>query len=688
MKNIIIYVTTLTVIIFNNDIFAQAIWNQTEGPCGGNIILIATDYKGNLYAITEDYVLFKSTNNGDFWQKKKDSVTTIAFDSSHNIYLSIYGQEMVDGWRIEIYDDELKYKDILVEDKYATWRYLEQIVLTNKDYILINNPWSDLIMSSDNGNSWNSIYEEPYNTVAVDSNENIVLTYMSGTVGQSSDYGKSWNYIHLDSNQFHSGIFNVVYNKKFNRFITSGIDSIIYYSTDGGINWMHSSQIMPLNYIRGMAVNSEGDTFIGGDSLFFYSSDGGDSWNVMGGFSGFNMSSIVCKGDSIFTGNYYNGIICSGDMGKTVTIKNKGLKKAHITDLKMAKNGYLFATSESGIFRSTNEGMDWEQVKIAKSYTNTIYAILCLENNVIYAGAEDGLYKSTNDGSTWQKLNFPGSCSAIVQSESGTIYAGHGYVYNSNDGGLSWQIVSSEMLGWIKSIAAFGDNYVLVGTHSSGIYFTEDNCKTWRRLPVYGIEDYGSIVKFDNSGNLYINISYWCVGGGTWRSLDTGKTFEKLTTPFDALDFMELDNEGNLFAGYWHDVYYSKDKGSTWNLINKGLEDVSVSSFFPIGDNNKGFLGTFHDGVFKCDELMDIAEQQVGNNGDYKIFPNPANDYFIIKGNVNKIQITLYDIIGNEILNQEYAGSKVDISNLQKGVFYLVIRYKSSNIQVLQLIKY
>jgi photosystem II stability/assembly factor-like uncharacterized protein len=133
------------------------------------------------------------------------------------------------------------------------------------------------------------------------------------------------------------------------------------------------------------------------------------------------------------------------------------------------------ASSQRGIFRSTDGGKNWgrvlyvnddtggSSVKIDPADSNTLYASLWnvragpWEDNNIYNGTAGGLYKSSDGGEHWRKLTrgLPENLSqievAVAPSKPGRLYAtvattsegdygsaaGLG-IYRSEDGGESW----------------------------------------------------------------------------------------------------------------------------------------------------------------------------------------------------------------------------------------------------------
>ncbi len=71
---------------------------------------------------------------------------------------------------------------------------------------------------------------------------------------------------------------------------------------------------------------------------------------------------------------------------------------------------------------------------------------------------------------------------------------------------------------------------------------------------------------------------------------------------------------------------------------------------------------------------------------DISVYPNPASEY--LKINVDNIQsYIIFDATGREVLNKDYNGQMVDISNLQKGFYNIVLIDYNANLQSKKFIK-
>ncbi|WP_040757132.1 T9SS type A sorting domain-containing protein [Winogradskyella psychrotolerans] len=59
---------------------------------------------------------------------------------------------------------------------------------------------------------------------------------------------------------------------------------------------------------------------------------------------------------------------------------------------------------------------------------------------------------------------------------------------------------------------------------------------------------------------------------------------------------------------------------------------------------------------------------------ELNIYPNPVSDnLFISKPNSEVLDVVLYDIYGNSVLQQKTIGESVDVSILTEGIYFIEI---------------
>ena len=137
--------------------------------------------------------------------------------------------------------------------------------------------------------------------------------------------------------------------------------------------------------------------------------------------------------------------------------------------------------SDGGIFRSTNDGNEWEKLTNGLPYGANYLSIVFDSNNYIYTqGQYTGIFKSTDNGESWfEKTNFPITIiNQFFVNDSDFIYAGtlNGLFLSKNEA-ETWNNISGNLSNEnITSVAENSEGTVFVGT-SNGVFKT-DNIQT------------------------------------------------------------------------------------------------------------------------------------------------------------------------------------------------------------------
>jgi len=71
---------------------------------------------------------------------------------------------------------------------------------------------------------------------------------------------------------------------------------------------------------------------------------------------------------------------------------------------------------------------------------------------------------------------------------------------------------------------------------------------------------------------------------------------------------------------------------------------------------------------------------------EFKIYPNPANDFININSKLHINKVEIYSVLGRQILSTSLNLNRIDISNLNKGIYFIKV-YSSNNIGIKRVIK-
>ena len=103
-------------------------------------------------------------------------------------------------------------------------------------------------------------------------------------------------------------------------------------------------------------------------------------------------------------------------------------------------------------------------------------------------------------------------------------------------------------------------------------------------------------------------------------------------------------------------------------VLNTDYTFNMASIFFNFGSPGNNDIVYFFDNVsFSAPISLGLENQAIFN---YKIYPNPTSGLINIQGNTSELRITVFDILGKELINR-HVSDKLDIGSLEKGIYIM-----------------
>jgi len=211
---------------------------------------------------------------------------------------------------------------------------------------------------------------------------------------------------------------------------------------------------------------------------------------------------------------------------------------------------------------------------------------------VAYLGTADGvLYRSDDAGQAWS-LPSPGfplrgmSLDDLVVGPDGSLFVAYwevqgpgGGVARSTDGGRTFTLLPGLAGQGVRALAqAAGAPQVLVAGTLGGVFRSEDEGLTWRRISPPGHEEIRNVnsVVLDPRDARVIYAGTWHL---PWKTTDAGVTWRPVRTGMiDDSDVMTLNldhrNPDTVFATACSGIYRSADAGGRWSRI-RGIPSSS-----------------------------------------------------------------------------------------------------------------
>ncbi len=192
----------------------------------------------------------------------------------------------------------------------------------------------------------------------------------------------------------------------------------------------------------------------------------------------------------------------------------------------MAANstGWVFIGTNDGVYRSCENGLNLSKIGLE----NVILGMFIDVNNNIFAGSGP-IYFSLDNGEQWNEIITPSDVNEIYVNDDLIIYGNWGEINKSNDFGNNWgrtlyldvtQLITSIIKGNTEMLYA-GITAFLGG---GGIYRSIDNGDSWEQV---GLNNYYiSSLAVNSNGVLFAGSrgNYLTGGGGVFKSEDNGNT--------------------------------------------------------------------------------------------------------------------------------------------------------------------
>lgn len=337
----------------------------------------------------------------------------------------------------------------------------------------------------------------------------------------------------------------------------------------------------------------------------FRSEDGGRTWKrIIRGLADEQVSSLIANDVELYAGTSV-GVYRSTTQGEVWQPVSTGLTGGVVTAIKEIQGFLLAGTLGSGVFRSADNGFTWQLANnglTARSLFNFVSrsGVLFTTSFDDYepeSGITPGVYRSADNGLTWRQvladsLGFQPNNTlkrnlffGLLQT-SRALYAGsgNGHVWISQDG-FSWRLAAIQgVAAPVSAIAEGVGESIFAATRGNGVYRSDDNGLTWRKMPILTnstlAEDAYSMIVNASSGVVFVGTF-----DGLYRSRNNGSSWERLLN-FPAIsqkptsmqivgDILYVATDGN---GVWRTL----NNGDSWEEVNDGIagSEAQVYSIF------------------------------------------------------------------------------------------------------------
>jgi photosystem II stability/assembly factor-like uncharacterized protein len=509
-------------------------WQPLDGIRGSRIesLAISPVNSATLAAGTSKGV-FVSKDSGTTWTRvsraddaEMQDITALAFDPA-------------DANVLYAGTPHLPWKTM---DGGGTWHSISAGLIDDSDIFSIRvdpkNPrlvfasaCSGIYRSDSGGEAWIKIHGIPgthrRTHIIAEDPRNSDTIFAGTTLGlfKSPDGGKTWR--HLNAEQVNWMVFDPVDPQTL--YLATEFAGILK-STDSG------ETLRPMN--EGFAnhrlseITSDGkrlyaaSTYEGLYGGVFVSSDGGLQWSLRANeeaLHGRNLHSLTASpasADLVFAASE-DAVLKSVDGGKTwlpvgephVVVATRtgqrvraALGRVHIHAIRALQLGkgapVLFAGTDAGLFRSSNSGVAWEQVKAGGITGAPVLAIYAPASGAsrLAIKTSSGLFVSEDAGRNWQVALVPEGyylydVALPVEHEDAILAATSRGVLQSIDEGAHWKLVTEGVpaatVDSVRFNPAQGREAFLV--QYGNVYRTVDGGNSWQPFSNEGLE--GAVIR-------------------------------------------------------------------------------------------------------------------------------------------------------------------------------------------------
>ncbi|MFZ1321326.1 MAG: hypothetical protein WAT71_07190 [Ignavibacteria bacterium] len=265
-----------------------------------------------------------------------------------------------------------------------------------------------------------------------------------------------------------------------------------------------------------------------------------------------------------------------------------GLGNKQIYSLSSNSTNLFAGTFNYGLYKSSDDGLNWTQAGI--TLNNRVVFAMTIFGNYLYAGTDIGIWRSSNNGAYWSLSGINNNTIYSLASNQSRVFAGlHVSSLFYSSGGTSW-FISSLNVNDIKSIAV-NENFILAGAgNNAGVYLSNNNGNNWSSTSLNNKSVY--------SLALNGNYAYAGTGGGVYYSIDSGYTWTRSTLNNDLIYSLAVIGN-NVYAGTeFNGVFLSTNNGLNWSQFNDGLP-AGISVFALYTYNNYLYAGTSVNSIYR-----------------------------------------------------------------------------------------
>jgi photosystem II stability/assembly factor-like uncharacterized protein len=243
----------------------------------------------------------------------------------------------------------------------------------------------------------------------------------------------------------------------------------IWHSWDRGDHWSDTAAFFTQGSPKALSISESGIILATSTYTMFKSTNVGATWDTL--IYSQEPNFIATKRDSFYYDTYFGLGKYSPEFESDLILR---LPLARMTGLAIAPNHDMYLSADSGLYRSSDNGLSWWHLRLPHQ---KMTCIAIDSNGRIFTGTDSGrVFITTNNGSSWtssvlSSISNTHGIQAILVTQAGHIYTAGGQgIWRSEDHGQTWVESNDGLVPPYSSCLALSRDGYLYSGFISGIY--------------------------------------------------------------------------------------------------------------------------------------------------------------------------------------------------------------------------
>lgn len=621
-------------------------WSSGQGRV--NFVAVDPNNLNTYYVGSPAGGIWKSTDAGVSWIPLTDylpqiGVSGIAIDpnNSNIIYITTGDDDAGDSYFVGVMKST---------DGGITWNSTGSLSGTSANEIYIDPSNSQIIWvatssglykSTDSGTSWALKLSGNIKDFKLKpNNPTIIYAVTSNTFYRSTDGGTSFSTITsgLPTSSSRLTIDVTPANSEYVYLLSAKSDQSfqgLYKSTNGGSTFIKTSQTTDIFdgssqawYDLALTVsNTNANTVFVGVLNIWKSINGGNSFTKINDWN--NDTSVTYTHADIHFLRYYNGVLFAGTDGGVFRSTNNGSSFSNLTKglaigqfyrisvANKSSENIVGGLQDNGGFAKSNNswynyyGADGMDAAVNPQNKNEYYGFIQYGN---------ALYKTENGGvSSSYVASSPSDgnwVTPLVANNSGVLYAGFSNLYKLQ--GFQWIQVSNQNFGGNLNVIEIdpSDNNIIYVSRGTSLYKSIDGGITFSNLPALFAGTSISSIEVNNHNS---NIVYLTTSGSTgkvYKSTDSGSSWTDISNNLpqeskNVVRHQKYNSNNPIYVGTYLGVYYLDDTSSTWQVFSTNLPNSEVTDIEITSVDAKITASTYGRGIWQSSIPVILADNDI-----------------------------------------------------------------------------